>query len=94
MAEIEIATETEGDNHWEYQVRLYDSGRTRQYQVTLHWADYDLWSRGRSAPEKVVEALFEFLLEREPASAILSRFDCSIVRRYFPDVDQALPARL
>jgi len=91
MATITIGTETEGDNRWHYEVQVDDGGRQHSYEVTLSWSDYDLWCKGRVAPEKVVKAAFEFLLEREPASAILSRFDCSVMRRYFSEVDSVLP---
>lgn len=91
MAKIEIGTETEGTNNWSYEVRVLDNGASHDYEVTLNWADYDLWSHGRIAPENVVQAAFEFLLQREPPSSILSKFDCSIIRRYFPEVDQELP---
>jgi hypothetical protein len=90
MAEIEIITETESGNRWTYHVRVFDAGRTHDHQVTLGWADYDLWCRGRLAPEKVVKAAFAFLLSKEPASAILAKFDCSVIRRYFPEVDQEI----
>lgn len=91
MAQIEIGTETEGKNQWSYEVRVTENGRPYDYMVTLSWPDYDLWSHGRVAPEKVVRAAFEFLLTKEPASSILSKFDCSLIRRYFPEVDQELP---
>lgn len=91
MAEIEIGQETETDNHWAYRVRVFHEGKTHQYQVTLSYADYDLWSRGRVAPSRVVHAAFEFLLKREGPSSILDTFDCSVIRRYFPDVDTQLP---
>ncbi len=91
MAQIEIGTETEGKNQWSYEVRVTENGRPYDYTVTLSWPDYDLWSHGRVAPEKVVRAAFEFLLTKEPASSILSKFDCSLIRRYFPEVDQELP---
>ncbi|MAE68072.1 MAG: hypothetical protein CMJ18_27800 [Phycisphaeraceae bacterium] len=91
MATIEVVTETEGTNHWSYEVRVDDDGRSYEYEVTLGWSDYDLWSRGRVAPHKVVEAVFEFLIQNEPATSILPKFDCSIVRRYFPHVDAELP---
>lgn len=94
MAEIEIQTETEGDNHWDYEVRVTDHGESYDYRVTLSWADYDLWCKGRIAPEKVVAAAFRFLLSKEPASSILERFDCSVIRRYFPEVDRELPGKL
>ena len=91
MTKIKIGTETEGRNQWSYDVSVSDAGCDYHYVVTLNWSDYDLWSRGRVAPEKVVRATFEFLLSREPASAILRKFDCSLVRRYFPEVDAELP---
>ncbi|MEM1353946.1 MAG: hypothetical protein AAGC44_09135 [Planctomycetota bacterium] len=94
MPEIEVGTETESTNHWSYQVRVFGQGRTHRYDVTLSFQDYDLWSRGRVAPSRVVEAAFEFLLDHEPATSIMSRFDCSVIRRYFPRVDQELPGRL
>ncbi len=91
MAEIEVLTETEGQNHWAYTVRIREGGQSQEHQVTLSWADYDHWSHGRVAPEKVVQKIFEFLLAREPASSILPKFDCSLVRRYFPEIDGELP---
>lgn len=91
MAEIEIGPETEGANHWSYDVRVFENGRTHDYKVTLSFQDYDHWSHGRVAPSQVVRAAFAFLLDREPAGAILSQFDCSVIRRYFPEVDEQLP---
>jgi len=91
MADIEIGTETEGERQWSYDVTVYDGGKTHTFAVTLSFQDYDHWSRGRVAPSRVVEKAFEFLLEREPATSILSKFDCSVIRRYFPDVDDVLP---
>jgi spore germination protein YaaH len=90
MAEIEVGTEIEGANHWSYKVRVFNHGRAHDYEVTLSWSDYDLWSHGRLAPSRVVEKAFEFLLAREPAEAIMKRFDCSVIRRYFPEVDTEL----
>ncbi len=37
--------------------------------------------------EAFVEAVFAFLLEREPKESILSRFDVSVVSRYFPEFE-------
>ncbi len=91
---IEIGPEREGTNQWDYDVTVYEQGRIHNYHVSLNWADYDLWSRGRKPPSRVVEAAFEFLLDREPASQIMPRFDCSIIRRYFPEVDKRLPQML
>ena len=94
VPQIHVGTETEGASHWSYQVVVRDDQQTYDYQVTLSWADYDLWSHGRVAPEKVIQAAFRYLLEREPASEILTRFDCSVIRRFFPNVDSELPRML
>ncbi|MEM1208460.1 MAG: hypothetical protein AAF586_00180 [Planctomycetota bacterium] len=92
MFEIEIGTETESARGWAYDVTVFDRGRAHRYDVTLSFADYDLWSRGAAPPSTVVERAFGFLLEREPPTAILGKFDCSVIRRYFPEVDTVLPA--
>ena len=94
MADIEVGLETEASNHWSYEVSVFDGGRKFDYRVTLSFQDYDLWCRGRVSPSRVVESAFEFLLANEPASAIMSKFDCSLIRRYFPEVDQELPGMI
>ncbi len=94
MADIEIVTETEADGHWAFEARVFDGGKAHRFDVTLSFQDYDLWSHGRVGPSRVVEAAFEFLLDNEPASSIMSRFDCSVIRRYFPHVDQDMPKRV
>ena len=94
MAEIEIGPETEGKNNWSYEVSVFDAGKRHKYDVTLSFQDYDLWSHGTLPPSTVVEKAFRFLLEREPASSIMSKFDCSVIRRYFPEVDKELPKRV
>lgn len=91
MTEIDVKTEQDVNRGWAFGVQVRDGGRTFDYDVTLSWSDYDHWCRGQSAPSQVVKAIFEFLLLQEPASAILPKFDCSVVRRYFPAIDQELP---
>ncbi|MEX0775587.1 MAG: hypothetical protein WD042_07710 [Phycisphaeraceae bacterium] len=92
MATITIGTETQSGNAWIYDATVQDGGRTFHFVVTLNWSDYDLWSHGRVRPERVVEKLFEFLLDRESAVSIMPKFDCAVARRYFPEVDRELPA--
>lgn len=44
--------------------------------------------------ERLVRETFDFLLEREPRESILSSFDLSVVRRYFPDYDDEIRRRM
>lgn len=94
MADIEVGQEIEAANHWAYEVSVFDGGRKYDFHVTLSFQDYDLWCRGRVSPSRVVESAFKFLLANEPASAIMNKFDCSVIRRYFPKVDEQLPGML
>ena len=91
MPEINIGQETENSNSWTYDVSVNDSGSTYNYIVTLNFADYELWSGGSIPPSRVVHKAIIFLLNNEPASAIMSKFDCAVIRRYFPNVDKELP---
>jgi hypothetical protein len=49
---------------------------------------------GHVAPEELVRASFEFLLEREPASSILRNFSLDIISQYFPDYPAEIRAHL
>jgi hypothetical protein len=70
--------------------RAYDvviDGKSRhRVSVPDRFADDDL--------ERVVRASFEFLLEREPASSIMSEFSLDVIGRYFPEYEDELPRRL
>jgi hypothetical protein len=50
-------------------------------------------ARGVSA-EAFIQAVFEFLLERESKESILSRFDVRVVSRYFPEFDTEIASYL
>lgn len=94
MADIQVITEEEHGHGWKFMVRVQEVNLVHNYEVQLSWSDYDLWSRGRVAPQDVVRAIFKFLLEKEPADAVFGSFDCAVIRRYFPDVDKRLPGML
>ncbi|HET6793907.1 MAG TPA: hypothetical protein VFH45_05675 [Acidimicrobiales bacterium] len=44
--------------------------------------------------EALVRLSFEFLLEREPPTSILSRFDLDVIGRHFPGYESELADRL
>ena len=49
---------------------------------------------GSAGPERLIEASFEFLLEREPKEAILQSFKLSVIERYFPEYAREIGGRL
>jgi hypothetical protein len=94
MQLIDVKTETETERSWTFEVDVTEDGDTHSFSVTLNWSDYDLWSHGRIAPEKVAKAVMEFLLKHESVDEIFRKFDCAVIRRYFPQVDRDLPGMM
>jgi hypothetical protein len=86
-------TQLSGDDPLVFDVVVAERGGTSRHRVTLTRAD---WTRlaGARAPERLIEAAFRFLLEREPKESILARFDLSVIARYFPEFERELPRYL
>jgi len=59
------------------------------HEVTMTPEDIARYAPG-STPERLLQASFEFLLEREPASSILSRFALPVIERYFPEYPRVI----
>jgi hypothetical protein len=49
---------------------------------------------GHVAPEELVRASFEFLLEHEPASSILRSFSLDVINQYFTSYPADIRTRL
>jgi hypothetical protein len=65
-----------------YYVVVDEGGSTTRHQVTVRPSDVERYAPG-STPAALVEASFEFLLEREPKESILRRFEITVIERYF-----------
>jgi hypothetical protein len=87
MAGPRIAVEASGGDV--YRVVLAQAGRETTHEVTVRPEDVARYAPG-STPERLLEASFEFLLEREPASSILPRFALPVIERYFPDYPRVI----
>jgi hypothetical protein len=61
--------------------------------VTARPADVERYGGGVAA-ERLIEASFEYLLEREPKESILRRFDLPVIESYFPGYPEAIRRRL
>jgi hypothetical protein len=62
---------------------------TTTHEVTVTPEHVARYTPG-STPERLLEASFEFLLEREPASSILSQFALPVIERYFPEYPRVI----
>ena len=69
-------------------VAVTDRTRT-EHRVRVTDADVRRFGNGLSA-EQLLKASFEFLLEREPNTSILSSFDLPVIGRYFPEYEKEI----
>jgi hypothetical protein len=92
MTTIDTTLASDGDPLC-FDVVLRDRAGESRHRVSLARADFERLSDGR-APERLIEAAFRFLLDREPREAILARFDVSVISRYFDEFERELPAYL
>jgi hypothetical protein len=90
---IEIRRTGEGDP-LAFEVVVREGESESHHQVTMTGATCKRLAGGKHAPERLIEAAFSFLLDREPKESILGRFDVTIISRYFPEFERELPKYL
>ena len=78
----EITVELAGGDT--YRVTVTETRSSTTHDVTVTPADLDRLGGGGTT-EKLIEASFRFLLDREPKESILGRFDLSLISHYFPE---------
>jgi hypothetical protein len=77
-----------------FRVRVIDAGSETTHQVTLDPKDHARLAGEAVDPQELIRKSFQFLLEREPKESILSRFDLSVISRYFPEYEREIKKRL
>ena len=58
---------------------------TTTHSITVTDAIHTKLTNGKISKETLLEKSFEFLLEREPNTSILSKFKIEVISQYFPD---------
>ncbi len=71
-----------------------DAQTPTTHTVTLQRAYYEKLTAGRVDAETLIRKSFEFLLQREPNTSILSSFDLPIIGQYFPDYEAVIKKTL
>jgi hypothetical protein len=70
-------------------------GRTPTTHIVTVAQDYAArLSKGNAPVERLVLRSFEFLLEREPNTSILRRFDLAMISHYFPEYERVIRGML
>jgi len=75
---------------FEFKVTVVEKSGETNHEVTMAQATYLKLTNGEIEPNRCIQAAFEFLLDREPKEAILSRFDVTVISRYFPGFEKDL----
>ena len=88
----DISVEPLGESR--YRVTVVDGKHRTAHVVTATPSDVQRYAPPGTSPDRLIEASFAFLLEREPASAILSSFSLPVIERYFPEYATAIRQRL
>ena len=66
-------------------------GHTRTtHEVTVSSTYYRELTAGNVPCETLIKKSFEFLLEREPNTSILSSFDLTVISQYFPEYERII----
>lgn len=78
---------------WRCLVRVGDDPAATTHEVAVTHEDLSRLAPGGEV-ERLVEASFRFLLEREPREAILRRFELPAIGRYFPEYPAEIGRRL
>ena len=72
-----------------YEVAV-NAATVTMHTVTLSPSYYQKLTNGRVPAEALIQKSFEFLLEREPNTSILSSFDLQVISRYFPEYERTI----
>ncbi len=82
------------ENALTFDVIVRDRRGESRHRVTIKPDEAKRWSELGAEPSHCVGAAMRFLIDREPKESILTAFDMSIVRRYFPEFDDVFPSYL
>jgi hypothetical protein len=89
MAQIEVVRKGAGT----FEVIVKGSMTTTTHTVKLTPDYYQTLTGGKVSEEALIERSFEFLLERESNTSILSHFDLPVIGKYFPEYEKTIVAR-
>jgi len=89
MTQIDVR-QTGSDDPLEFTVTVSEGPGSTRHHVSMRQATYEQLTAGRVTPVACVRAAFAFLLDREPKESILSRFDVTVISRYFPSFEREI----
>ena len=73
---------------------MVESKSITHHKVHVSNDFYKLLTDDKFSCEYLIQASFEFLLERESNNSILSQFDLKVISHYFPEYEKEIKKRL
>ena len=62
----------------------------KKNEVTVTDIMYHHLTSGRTTKEELLDFSFKFILDREPNTSILGKFDITVISQYFPEYESEL----
>ena len=88
---IDVRCEAITGGAWACVVTIDDGdGAPTRHDVMVTTGDLANLAPDAIEPADLVRRSFEFLLEREPKSSIMGRFDLPLIGRYFPEYERTI----
>jgi hypothetical protein len=94
MSEPSISVTSHPSGGLVFDVTVRDPRGESRHRVTVQDDERERWAKLGAKPSLCVQAMMQFLLDRESKESILRAFDMRVVRRYFPEFDDAFPGYL
>lgn len=83
----------EGGDPLRFRVRVTEGDGASEHRVEVPEEDHERIAPSHEARD-LVEASFEFLLDREPKESILQSFELATINRYFPEYEDEIGSYL
>jgi hypothetical protein len=89
-----IIVTSDPHNAMTFEVVVREREDESRHRVTITAIDAARYCASGIKPKGCVEVAMAFVLDREPKESILGAFDIGVIRRYFPEFDDAFPTYL
>ena len=89
MDEINVSVINESEA-MEFEVRVGEGPSATAHRVSMSEDQYKKLGDGAGKPSDFIEAAFRFLLDRESKQSIMSRFDITVISKYFPEFEDKI----
>lgn len=89
MEVIKVSVINESES-MEFEVQVGEGPSATAHRVSMSEGQYKKLGAGAKSPSEFIRAAFRFLLDRESKQSIMSRFDITVISKYFPEFEDKI----